>query len=82
MIAELRVIAGKAQHGIDAMGISADDIGLHGQPVTVPGDHLQDRVKPICRRITAAAKLDMRTMAVWLSVTLTASTYPLNSSAF
>ena len=34
---------------------------------------------PICLRMALTAMEDMRTIAVWLSVTLTASTFPLRS---
>ena len=38
--------------------------------------------RPIFKRCAHAAMLDILTMAVWLSVTLTASTYPFNISPF
>ncbi len=43
MIAEAGVVAGKAQHGVDAVGIGADDVGLHRQTVAVAADHLIHR---------------------------------------
>ena len=41
MIAELTVVAGKTQHIADAVGVSAQDIRLHGQAVAVAADHLK-----------------------------------------
>jgi hypothetical protein len=46
MVPEPRMVAGQAEHGVDAVGVGTDDVGLHGQPVAVPGDHLQQGVEP------------------------------------
>ncbi len=42
VIAKARMIAGKTEHGIDAVGISTQDVALHGQTVAVSRDHLQN----------------------------------------
>ena len=38
--------------------------------------------RPVCTSSAETATLDMRTTAVWLSVTFTASTAPRSNSAF
>ncbi len=45
MIAKVWMIAGETQHRVDVVRISAENIALHGQPITVPRYHLQDRVE-------------------------------------
>ena len=41
VVPEFLVIAGQAQHVVDAVGICAQNIALHGQPVTVAANHLE-----------------------------------------
>jgi hypothetical protein len=45
MVAETGMVTGQAEHGVDPVGIGPDDVALHGQPVAVPGHHLEDRVQ-------------------------------------
>jgi hypothetical protein len=40
VVAELLVIAGQAEQVANSQGRSTQDVGLHGQPVAVPADHL------------------------------------------
>ena len=40
MVAELLMVTGQAEHIADAMGIGAQDVGLHGQAIPVAADHL------------------------------------------
>ena len=75
VVAKALVVAGQAQQVAHAQGIRAQQIALDRQPVAVAAGHLDDRLQPLLhQRCRPAAMLDMRTMAVWLSVMLTAST--------
>ncbi|EKD37801.1 MAG: hypothetical protein ACD_75C00988G0001 [uncultured bacterium] len=47
MIAELSVVAGETEHGVDAHRIRSDDIGLHGKSVAVSAGHLKEGVQPL-----------------------------------
>ena len=83
VVAELLVVARKAQHVADAQGVGAEDVALHGEAVAVAADHLDNWAPgPPGSGSALAAELDMRTTAVWLSVMLTASTTPLRWAAF
>ena len=44
VIAELLVVAGEANEIVDAVGRRAENVGLHGDAVAVPADHLHDGV--------------------------------------
>ena len=46
LISETLVIPGQAEDVSDAQSRSAQDVGLKGDPVSVPHHHLQHRVKP------------------------------------
>ena len=46
MVSEVRVVAGQAEHGVDAVGVGADDVALHGQAVTVSCNHLEEGIEP------------------------------------
>jgi hypothetical protein len=44
-IAELLVISGKTKNIIEIEGGSSQDIALEGNSVSIPGDHLENRLK-------------------------------------
>ena len=46
MVSEFLMIARKTEHVPDAVGIDAQNIRLHGQPVAVPADHLEIGLEP------------------------------------
>ena len=45
-VAETLVIAGQAENVVDIEGSRAQDIALEGDPVPIPGHHLQHRLQP------------------------------------
>ncbi|VTR67808.1 hypothetical protein DESC_610391 [Desulfosarcina cetonica] len=47
MVAELLMVAGEAEHVADAHGRGTEDVGLHGQPVAIPADHLVIGLEPL-----------------------------------
>jgi hypothetical protein len=40
MVTELLMVAGQAEHVANAQCRGTENVGLHGQPVAVPADHL------------------------------------------
>ena len=76
MVAELLMVAGQAEDIVETQGRGAEDVALQRDPVASRQTICIMGSKPICFRRTAAPMLDILTTLVWLSVTLTASTYP------
>ncbi len=47
VVAEAHVVAGEAEDVLDAEHRGAEDVGLHGQAVTVAAGHLHDRLEAV-----------------------------------